>query len=73
MMYERDIENGMVVGAQREWDEQCMEEEQRHERMVQCVECDEPITDEKCWVWEDEPICNDCAKKNHRKYVNDLI
>jgi formylmethanofuran dehydrogenase subunit E len=43
------------------------------ERLPKCSECGEPIQDEDCYEFNDELICEECLKDNHRKQVEDLI
>lgn len=38
-------------------------------RLPKCSECDEPIQDEDCYEFNDELICEQCLKDNHRKLV----
>lgn len=43
------------------------------DRLPRCSECDNPIQDEDCVVFDDEPICMQCLKDNHIKKVEDLM
>lgn len=49
------------------------EQEAALDELPRCCECHKPITDDRCWVFDDEPICDECARKNHRKWTEDLI
>lgn len=37
-----------------------------------CSCCDEPITDEYCYMVNDEPVCEECLNDHFRKAVDDL-
>lgn len=43
------------------------------DRLPRCSECDEPIQSETCYEINDELICEDCLKNNHKKWVEDFI
>lgn len=49
------------------------EKEARLEELPVCSECDEPIQTEECYEFNDELICPDCLKDNHRKWVDDIV
>lgn len=43
------------------------------EKLPRCSECDEPIQDDFCYEINDELICDNCMRDNHRKSVDDFI
>ena len=43
------------------------------EKLPVCVECDHPIQDEHCYEINDELICEECLKNNHRKNTDDYV
>ena len=43
------------------------------EEIIMCSECGEKITDDRCWVFGDVPICDECAERNYRKYTADVV
>ena len=47
--------------------------EEEAEKLPECSECGEKITDEYCYEINDEYICEKCMKDNHRKDVDMLI
>lgn len=49
------------------------EREKAVNKLPKCVECDEPITTEECYEINDELICPECLKNNHRKFTDDYI
>lgn len=38
-----------------------------------CCECDEPIQDDECYMFDDKLICPACLELNHRRYVDEFI
>lgn len=52
------------------WDAQKQKE---LDRLPKCAYCNQPMTDDYCYEINDEYICEDCLKANHRKCVDDLI
>ena len=48
-------------------------QEAERELLPTCCECGDKITDDRCWMFGDEPICDRCAEQNYRKYTNDLM
>jgi len=56
-----------------DWDAYCAEEERELERLPKCSECGERITDDECWVVNDEIYCPECAEKNFRKWTEDYM
>lgn len=49
------------------------QQQQELDRLPRCSCCDEPITDEYCYMVNDEPVCEDCMNKHFRVSVDDLI
>lgn len=47
--------------------------EQELEKLPRCSCCDEPITDEYCYMVNDEPVCESCMDSYYRVSVDDLI
>lgn len=43
------------------------------DKLPKCAECGEPIQDEYCYEINDELICPECLKDNHRKWVEDCL
>ena len=43
------------------------------DKLPVCSECDEPIQSEEMYEFNDEYICPECLKDNHRKWVEDFI
>lgn len=50
-----------------------LEQEKRIEKLPRCSCCDEPITDEYCYMVNDEPVCERCMDRHYRVPVEDLI
>ena len=49
------------------------EQQKLIEKLPICYECGEPIQDDECFEINDELICPECLKDNHRKKVEDYI
>ncbi len=49
------------------------EQQKLLDKLPICYECGEPIQAEDCYEINDELICPECLKDNHRKKVEDLI
>ena len=49
-----------VYDPSREWDRHCEMEERELAKRQRCSECDEPITDDYCYLINGEYICQDC-------------
>ena len=49
-----------VYDPSREWDRHCEMEEKELAKRQRCSECDEPITDDYCYLINGEYICQDC-------------
>ena len=49
------------------------EQQKELEKLSRCVCCDERITDEYCYMVNDEPICEDCMNRYYRVSVDDII
>lgn len=47
-----------------------LQEYRRTLRLPRCAECDEPIDDDCCWEVNDEPVCDLCMRRNHRRCVD---
>lgn len=43
------------------------------EKRPVCGECNHHIRDEVCYVFDDEIICSECVKDNHRKWTDDFV
>lgn len=43
-----------------EWDKHCDKQERELAKRQICSECDEPITDDYCYLINGEYICQDC-------------
>jgi formylmethanofuran dehydrogenase subunit E len=52
------------------WD---AEQERALSKLPECSECGEKITDEECYEFNDELICPECLKDNHRKWTEDYM
>ena len=49
------------------------EQQKMLDRLPRCSECNKPIQDEFCYEVNDELICYECMRKNHRKCVDNFI
>lgn len=49
------------------------EREAELERLPKCVECDNHIQEEHCYLINDELICPECLEKNYKKWVEDFM
>ena len=49
------------------------EQQKELEKLPRCSHCDEPITDEFCYMVNDEPVCESCMNRHYRVSVDDLI
>lgn len=43
------------------------------DRLPRCSECGQPIQSDYFYEFENENICEECLKYNHRKNVEDFI
>jgi formylmethanofuran dehydrogenase subunit E len=43
------------------------------ERLPICAECGEHIQDDECYEIDNEIICPQCLKDNHRRWTDSLI
>ena len=57
----------------RDFDRHCAEQDKAMELLPECSECGEKITDDFCFVFGDEPICDECAYTIFRKHTADLM
>lgn len=55
----------------REYDAKQAEQEEELERFPRCSECHETIMDDWLFDINDELLCWNCLKKNHRKWTVD--
>ena len=49
------------------------EQERQLQRLPVCCECGYPIQTDECYEFNDELICPDCLRDNHRKWVDDYV
>ena len=49
------------------------EQQRELNRLPKCYECGEPIQTDTCYEINDELICPECLKDNHRKWVDDYV
>lgn len=49
------------------------EQQQKMDKLPVCCECDHPIQTEEYFEINDEPVCPECLKENHRKLVEDYV
>ena len=55
----------------RDYDRYQEEQDKQLQKLPRCSECDNPIQTEECYEFNDELICPECLKDNHRKPVED--
>ena len=53
------------------WLQHDAEQERKLQMLPKCSECDEHIQTDECYEINDELVCPDCLKQNHRKWVED--
>lgn len=53
------------------WAEYDSMKEEELEKLPKCSECGEPIQSDECYEINDELICPECLRENHRKWVED--
>lgn len=58
---------------ERDFDRWDAEQTEALEKCPVCSECDNPIQTEECYEINDELICPECLKNNHRKWVEDYV
>ena len=58
---------------ERDFDRHEAEQERELKKLPKCCECDNPIQSEECYEINDELICPECLKDNHRKWVEDYV
>ena len=51
------------------WEQHQAEQDRAEERLPECCECGNPIQDDFCYEYNDEPICDECMYEHHRKNV----
>lgn len=56
-----------------DWDAYCREQERFAALLPLCDECGERIDDEVLYDFDGYLVCEDCLKRNHRKYTTDLV
>lgn len=56
-----------------DFDRHDAEQQKQLEKLPVCVECDEPVQDEHFYLINDEVVCMQCLKDNHRKRTDDFI
>ena len=49
------------------------EQEESLKRLPVCCECGEPIQTDECYEFNDELICPDCLRDNHKKWTEDYM
>lgn len=57
----------------RDYDRYQEEQDKQLQKLPRCSECDNPIQTEECYEFNDELICPECLKDNHRKPVEDYV
>lgn len=72
------IEKGMIEmnwtdDPVKDHDRYQNEKDKQLQKLPKCSECDNPIQTEECYEINDELICPECLKDNHRKWVEDYI
>ena len=55
-----------------DYDAYCRAQEAELNLLPICCECGHRIEDERCWLFGDEPMCDDCAEQ-YRKFTSDLM
>ena len=48
------------------------ERQKELEKLPRCSCCDERITEDFCYIVNDEPVCESCMNRDYRKAVDDL-
>lgn len=43
------------------------------EKLPVCIECEQPIQDDRCYMFSEVFICDDCMEINHRVKTEDYI
>ena len=55
------------------WESYEAKREKELEKLPRCSECDNPIQEEECYMFNDELICEQCLNDNHKKNTDDYI
>lgn len=55
-----------------DYDRYCLEQDKLVARLPVCCECGHHIEDDMCWLFGDEPMCDECAER-YRKFTVDLM
>ena len=55
------------------WEAHEAKQQEELDKRPRCSECDAPIQSDFCYEINDELICEDCMKDNHKKSVDDFI
>ena len=55
------------------WEQHQAEQDRTEENLPECSECGNPIQDDFCFEYNDEPICDECMLSNHRKSIEHLM
>ena len=55
----------------RDYERYCAKQDRELDHLPTCYECGEKIQTDECYDINDELICPECLKNNHRKWVDD--
>ena len=55
------------------WEQHQAEQDRAEENLPECSECGNPIQDDFCFEYNDEPICDDCMLSNHCKSIENFM
>ena len=58
---------------ERDFDRWDAEQNRQLERLPICCECDRPIQDDYFYEFNDDYICEECLRDNHKKAIEDYI
>ena len=56
-----------------DYDRHMREQQRQIDKLPKCYECGESITGELCYEFNDEYICSESLRNNHRKWVEDIV
>ena len=56
----------------KDYERYCIEEEKLRALLPECADCGEKIEDDKCYVINDEPICESCME-HYKVRTSDLM